>query len=151
MCAKLLVTSCSVRYKSAAIIYVLTCHVHTLIFVLVDLEVNGIDTEASWSKVNICYELECWFVCPIAFRENQYIFCVLVLQYAKTSAWHMEIQPHSCMAVSVSFLCCSRFVWDYKNWSANNLSVARTVNIWHSKLYAPFVVVITLQTGKLGA
>ena len=37
------------------------------------------------------------------------------------------------------------------NWTANNLRVTKTVTILHSKLYAPFGVMITLQTGKLGA
>jgi len=33
-----------------------------------------------------------------------------------------------------------------KNWIANNLRVTRTVNIWHSKLYAPVGVLIALRT-----
>jgi hypothetical protein len=136
-------------YKSATIIYVLACHVHDM-FGLVDLEVNGIDREASWSDVNICYKLTLWFVFPIACPKYQFIFWMCELQYANARAWHMAIQPHSSMAVSIPCLCCWGFVLNYKSWTDNNLRFMRTVNILLSKLYAPVGVVIKLQTGKLG-
>jgi hypothetical protein len=111
---KTLVTLLSMWNKLATMIHVLTCHVHNPIFGLVDLEVNGIDRPASWSEVNICYELTLWFESPIASPKCRFIFCIYELEYANTRAWYMEIQPHSCMTVSVSCLYCWGLVRNYK-------------------------------------